>query len=189
MAEEKEKLEEGGEGQPAEQVEYELDENGNPVLDENGNPVPKKKKGKKKLIILLLLLLIIGGGAGAWFGGLIPHGKQEAAEGEEGELANKISYLEMEEFLVNLNNPGKQVSFLKMTVTLELPNLATENAVKEKMPRIRDVFQVYLRELHRNDLQGSAGIQRLREELLLRINKILDPQKVNDILFKEIIVQ
>ena len=104
-------------------------------------------------------------------------------------LKPQIVYYDLEEFLVNLNNPVRQVSFLKMTVTLELPNLASKSSVESKMPRVRDSFQVYLRELRNSDLQGSAGIQRLREELLLRINKVLAPDKVTDILFKEIIVQ
>ncbi len=179
-----------GEGKAEEAVEYEVDAEGKPLLDEAGNPIPKKKKkGKKKLILMLIVLLVLGGGgAGAWFGGLIPHGAKKADE-ESALTKPQTIYLDMEEFMVNLNNPGKQVSFLKMQVTLELPNLSAQNAVKDKMPRIRDSFQVYLRELRGSDLQGSAGIHRLREELLLRINKILEPDKVNDILFKEIIVQ
>ena len=98
-------------------------------------------------------------------------------------------YFDLDEFLVNLNNPGKQVSLLKMSVTLELPNLKTKQTVEANMPRIRDSFQVYLRELRSGDLQGSAGLHRLREELLLRINKIISPDSISDILFKEIIVQ
>lgn len=184
---------EGAEGaDKPEELEYEVDAEGKPVLDENGQPIPVKKKGKKKLIIIILLVVVLlgGGGAAAWFLKLIPHGDGGSVSEEEAALtAPQITYLDLEPFTVNLNNPGKQVSFLKMTVTLEVPNLATKNAVESKMPRIRDSFQVYLRELRSSDLQGSAGVHRLREELLLRINKAIEPDKINDILFKEIIVQ
>ncbi len=57
------------------------------------------------------------------------------------------------------------------------------------MPRIVDSFQIYLRELRVEDLQGSAGLQRLREELLLRVNAAIAPAKARDVLFKEMLVQ
>ena len=38
--------------------------------------------------------------------------------------------------------------------------------IEAVMPRIVDNFQIYLRELRLEDLRGSAGIYRLREELL-----------------------
>ena len=40
-----------------------------------------------------------------------------------------------------------------------------------------------------SDLYGSAGMYRLREEMLLRANTTLAPVKVKDVLFKEILVQ
>ena len=57
------------------------------------------------------------------------------------------------------------------------------------MPRIVDNFQVYLRELRLEDLRGSAGLYRLREELLSRVNIAAQPAQVNDVLFKEMLVQ
>jgi flagellar FliL protein len=57
------------------------------------------------------------------------------------------------------------------------------------MPRIMDNFQVYLRELRIEDLKGSAGMYRLREELLVRVNAAAAPAKVRDVLFKEMLVQ
>jgi flagellar protein FliL len=57
------------------------------------------------------------------------------------------------------------------------------------MPRIIDNFQVYLRELRVEDLRGSGGIYRLREELLTRVNAATAPAKVVDVLFKEMLVQ
>jgi flagellar FliL protein len=57
------------------------------------------------------------------------------------------------------------------------------------MPRIIDNFHVYLRELRAEDLRGSAGLYRLREELLIRVQAIADPVVVRDVLFKEVLVQ
>ena len=57
------------------------------------------------------------------------------------------------------------------------------------LPRVVDNFQVYLRELRVEDLNGSAGLYRLKEELLVRVNTAIKPHKVNDVLFREMLVQ
>jgi len=57
------------------------------------------------------------------------------------------------------------------------------------MPRVTDIFQTYLRELRAGDLNGSAGMYRLKEELTRRVNAALAPTQVSAVLFKEIIVQ
>jgi flagellar FliL protein len=162
-----------------------------PALDADGNPVPvEAPKGKKKLILIIIIVVVlVGGGAGVFFSGILGGGKDKKADEEDALTKDQILYHDMDELLVNLNNPGTQVSFLKASITLELPNQLSLNEVQEKMPRIRDMFQVYLRELRSSDLQGSAGLQRLRTELLLRVNGIMEKGKVNNILFKEIIVQ
>ena len=46
-----------------------------------------------------------------------------------------------------------------------------------------------LRELRLDDLKGSAGVLRLKEELLRRVNVAAAPYKVRDVLLKEMIVQ
>ena len=57
------------------------------------------------------------------------------------------------------------------------------------LPRVEDAFQVFVRELRASDLEGSAGVYRLREELLRRVNVALHPVRVDAVLFKEIVVQ
>ena len=57
------------------------------------------------------------------------------------------------------------------------------------MPRVMDAFQTYLRELRPSDLEGSAGLYRLKEELTRRVNVAIAPSRVNAVLFKEIVVQ
>ncbi len=148
-------------------------------------------KSKKKLIIIgagaLVLLLAIGGGA---FMFLKPHeDKSETEAGANGKSAEKPVYYTLPEFLINLNSGGKSTSFLKTTVILELTKQTDVPLIEANMPRLQDSFNTYLRELRASDLAGSAGIQRLREELLLRANKALAPVKVNDALFKEIVIQ
>lgn len=159
-----------------------------------------KPKSKKKLIIIIVavLVLLAGGGGGYFF--LMKkkspppsHKEGEETVVEEKEKEKKVKneevFLNLEDFIVNLQEGDRQPSFLKMEITLQIPNQQTLTLIQAKMPIIQDSFQTYLRELRADDLQGSAGIYRLREELLLRINKITFPEKVTDILFREFLVQ
>lgn len=151
------------------------------------------KKSKKKIIILgvaALVLLIAGAGAAYYFGVFSKKEEHAAVElGPDGKPIEKPIFYTLPEFLVNLNTGGKQSSFLKATVILEVAHQSEVPQVEANLPRLLDALNTYLRELRPSDLAGSSGIQRLREELLLRANKTLTPIKINDVLFKEIIVQ
>ena len=60
--------------------------------------------------------------------------------------------------------------------------------IQPLMPRVMDAFQTYLRELRPTDLDGSAGLYRLKEELTRRVNAAVAPNRITAVLFKEIVV-
>lgn len=175
-----------------EDVEEQLDEEDE--LDEEGGGGSKGFGRKKIMLIALPVLLIVGIGAGAWLSGIADPllGKEEELveeAQEEGEASGQAVYFDLPQMLVNLNTPGRRSSFLKIVVSLELSKVEDEERLKEAMPRIIDNFQIYLRELRVEDLRGSAGLYRLREELLFRVNAAVHPARVTDVLFKEMLVQ
>jgi flagellar FliL protein len=90
---------------------------------------------------------------------------------------------------VNLDTNGQGSSFLKLDVALEVADQAMMTEIQPRIAKVIDAFQVYLRELRPSDLQGSAGIYRLKEELLRRVNVAIAPAQIESILFKEILVQ
>lgn len=163
---------------------------------EDGVEIQVKPRGglngkKLVLFIILPLLLVGGGGTAAYVMGLFDQllGVGAAKETHEAVEAGPSVYYELPEMLINLNSTGKKSNFLKITVSLELDDAESVKAVEAVLPRIIDSFQVYLRELRIDDLRGSAGLYRLREELLLRVNAAVDPVKVRDVLFREMLVQ
>lgn len=169
-----------------------VDAEGDEDFDEEGGP---RKSKKKKLIIIALplLLIILGGGAFAtgMLDSILGGGDKnaEAAAEEEVKAEAAAVYYELPQMLVNLNSPGRRSNFLKIIVSLELTDAQDIEKLESSMPRIVDNFQVYLRELRVEDLRGSAGIYRLREELLFRVNAAVRPARVTDVLFKEMLVQ
>lgn len=167
-------------------------------LGDDFEPEKKKFSGKKIVLFFVLpILLLGGGGAGVLFSGILGGGEekkevtavQAGAEGESAPVVAKTVFFDLPEMLVNLNSNGRRPSFLKMKVSLELTSDADAVQLKTLSPRIIDNFQVYLRELRVEDLRGSAGIYRLREELLARVNSAVRPTKVKDVLFRDMLVQ
>jgi len=153
-------------------------------------PITKKKMSGKKLVLFILLPLILfgGGGAAAWF---LLFQEPEHVEGEvaEAEPEHPPVYFDMDELTVNLASTNKRQAYLKLKLTLELDKPEDQEALPNVLPRVEDQFQVYLRGVRVEDLQGSDGLQRLREELLLRAQKAAAPMAIKDILFKVVQVQ
>jgi flagellar FliL protein len=152
----------------------------------------KKKSGKKMLIIIVAgaLVALAGGGAAYFYlHKASDAGADKQAQGQGSEDKGKPVYFALGDLLVNLSGEGKHPNFLKVKISLELADekdLPLMDAIK---PRIIDNFQVYLRELRIEDLRGSAGMYRLREELLMRVTEAAAPVRVRDVLFQEMLVQ
>lgn len=165
-----------------------------------GDGEASKSGGKmpgKKLVLFVVapLLLLIVAGAGVYFSGLLDSflGKSEKAAPGGDLLAEEPTgppvYYELPEMLVNLNSGGRKAGYLKISISLELAAEEDVPRIEQALPRVVDNFQVYLRELRIQDLQGSAGLQRLREELLLRVATAAYPAQVRDVLFREMLIQ
>jgi len=157
----------------------------------------EKKSGMSKMLLFgAPVALLIIGGAVAYFLGFFGS-EPEHVEGEhvddpqhvEAEAEKHYVFYDLPELIVNLNSSAGTGGFLKIQMALEIEQGAKTDELEAVMPRIVDGMQVFLRELRLEDLQGSAGIFRVREELLRRINNAVEPINVHDVLFKELIVQ
>ena len=160
----------------------------------------KRLSGKRiVLFIVLPVLLLIGAGVGAAFMLMRSPPPPPVAEEGKGDAKdvpvappkkNTASvFFEVPDLIVNLNTSGRKSAFLKIKIALEIGDPGDIDVVNQMLPRIVDNFQVYLRELRIEDLQGSAGMYRLREELLRRVNLAVRPARIKDVLFKEMLVQ
>jgi flagellar FliL protein len=145
------------------------------------------KKSKKKLIIAAVAVLLLAGGGATWFFFFRGHGEEAHVEA----AAPKAPlFIDVPEVLVNLvGAPGERIQYLKVKVVLEVKEEKQVETIKPTMPRVSDIFQTYMRELRASDLNGSAGLFRLKEELTRRVNVAVAPGQVNAVLFKEIVIQ
>jgi flagellar protein FliL len=147
-------------------------------------------KGKLKLLIAVAgVLAVLGGGATTWFV-FFRGGQSSEVKQAEVVAAKPPIFMDVPEMLVNLvGAPGERVQYLKVKVVLEVKEEKQVEAIKPTLPRLTDIFQTYLRELRPVDLNGSAGLFRLKEELTRRVNVAVAPNAVSAVLFKEIVVQ
>ena len=180
----------------------EKDVNENPDAEgvEGAEGEAPKSGMKKKLLLILVPVVLLAIGGGLYFTGVIGGGAEteehadgeHAAEGEgehgaDGEPVNS-AFFALPDLIVNLSSETG-ARFLKLRVQLEIKNEADLPALEAVVPRVIDQFQTYLREMRVEDLRGSAGIYRLRQELLYRVNVAAHPVEVKDVLFQEMLIQ
>lgn len=158
--------------------------------------------GKLPLIGGALAAVLLLGGGGWWFF-LKGKPKQEVAAAQSGADARGAAnapaggprkpsaFLDLPELTVNLAAGGQQdrQQFLRMKIALEVQEQKVVTEIQPMMPRVLDTFQVFMRELRPQDLEGSAGLYRLKEELTRRVNVAVFPARVDAVLFKELMVQ
>ena len=179
---------------------------------EEGEAGSGKKKPPMKMIIIggVAALLVLGGGGTAAMIFLKPkpdaehakaedHGKEKKkAKKEKGKEDKPIGtvaagpdgvlFYTMPNVVVNMQTADGRATFLKLKLTLEVPNQDTVDLLEPNMPRLQDMFQTFLRELRPEDLQGSQGSYQLRMEILRRVNLVIAPSKVNAVLIEEMLI-
>jgi flagellar FliL protein len=155
----------------------------------------KKLLGNKKLLIIAaagLLVVLLGSGAGLYFF-VFAAPKVDATKTANAEpvpvTPPQVAFYDVPDIIVNIQSADGSPAYLKLATSLELNSEDEKAGITALMPRIVDQFQSYLRELRIDDLKGSAGVLRLKEELLRRINVAAAPYHVRDVLLKEMIVQ
>ncbi len=168
----------------------------------------KKSPLKLILIIVAAVVLVVGGTVGGLVATGVIGGKPKAAQSEGGDHAEEGGdgsgghgeekkskktegsvFYDLGEIMVNISGDGRRQTYLRLVVQLELESEKDKAAIENLKPRIVDNFQSYLRELRLDDLRGSGGLYRLREELLFRVTDAVHPIKVRDVLFQQMLVQ
>jgi flagellar FliL protein len=164
------------------------------AAEEAPAPTKKKMSGKKLVLFILLPVLLLGGGGAAAYFLLLkkdPKAEEHAAEApaEEPASAEPAAYVEVPKIEANLTSTSKRGNFLSLSLWLEVKNEEEAKKMEGVMPRVIDQFQVYLRSLRIEDLQGAEGVQRMRDELLMRAKAAAKPVEVKDVLIKAMLAQ
>lgn len=168
-----------------------------------------KKKGGKLMLVVGLVVLLAAGAAGAWYAGLLPIGTandaEHAADDEHGAAASHASakagdhgkgggpgtvgsMRPLDPFLANLADEA-QSRYLKMTLQVEFVGAEAPPAFDARLPQIRDVILTLVTSKTFADIRTPEGKERLREDVIDRINHVLAQDAVKSVYFTEFIVQ
>ncbi len=151
---------------------------------------PAKPGGKRKLLLIGAgVLLLAGGGGAAWMTGVLPRMLHKEEPHAEVKVSTAPVFLDLPDIVANLNAGPRRAAFIKLKAKLELARAEDQATVQAAMPRVLDLFQTYLREMRPDELRGTAGTYRLREELVARTNIAAQPAHVLNVLFTELLVQ
>jgi flagellar basal body-associated protein FliL len=99
-------------------------------------------------------------------------------------------YYDLPPMVVNMDTGSH---YLKLRVSLEIkcasPGCQSETrAIENVLPSIYDSIHEYVHGLKPADLQGKTGLARLRNEVLSRVNELMNPSPVQRVRFKEMLV-
>lgn len=145
----------------------------------------KKKKSSVLMFAIIGLLIVIVAGGGYF---LLTAGNKKEEEVAQAPVIQSV-FFEMPEIIVSLSGNSSNIRYLKLVISVELTSEQDQQVVEKLLPKITDEYQTYLRQLRLEDLRGSVGTYRLKEALLLRINQVVQPVEVKDVLLKEMLIQ
>jgi len=147
---------------------------------------PKKSKMP---LILSLVLALVGGGGGFYltWSGMIMGDETESDVADTDNLApiGDFVYVPIDPLVISLRQPA-QSKHLRFRAQMEVPSKYRAD-VEKLLPRVTDILNGYLRAVKVEDLESPSILLRLRSQMLHRIEVVVGPDRVKDLLIMEFV--
>ena len=147
------------------------------------------------LIILIVVAVLIFSG-GDEEAGANPAAPQAQSAANKGSAANPNSNLliigpmyPLDQFIINLLASGGGKRYLKTSIALELSIAEMQVELDNKRNVLRDTVITILSSKTFEEVQTAKGKQKLKEELMERLNEFLVDGRIMNIFFTEFVVQ
>ncbi|MEN2786144.1 flagellar basal body-associated FliL family protein [Sphingomonas qilianensis] len=155
---------------------------------EPARAVPKRRRLWLIIAAIVLLAAAVGGyllvvraGYSSLFTPASPSAPPAETEAE--------TYVDVPPITVNLRVPGGQARFLKLRFMIVAGQAEQADAIRARLPILLDALQPFLRELRPEDLNGSAAVFRIKEEMMVRARAIYGDGVVRDLLIQDLVQQ
>ena len=163
---------------------------------DGGEEIQVGNRSKLPFVLGALAVFVIGGGLG-WAVSMLtavsdpaadePSAKQESDAGEKGSQDIKTAMTNLGNFTVNLrDSAGGRV--LQMEIQVESDSESAET-VEKRMPQLRDSIILLASDYSYSELEGIDGKFRLKDDIQVRVNAVLEPIEVRRVYFTEFVVQ
>jgi len=95
-----------------------------------------------------------------------------------------------ETFLTDLAPDAQgRLRLIRLTLVIEATDSAARRTLEEKRAHIRERLAFFLRQLSPEDLDGPAAQERLKADLLKRVNLSLAPSQAEQVTIQSIVIQ
>jgi flagellar FliL protein len=134
-----------------------------------------------------VLAVLAGIGGGIFY--MVSNGGVLGPATAASERAAPATYVDVPEMIVNLRATNGRTRFLKLHFMLVAADSGKADAIKARLPVYLDALQPFLRELRPEDLDGSAAVYRMKEEMRARADDAFGAGIVQDVLIQDLIQQ
>lgn len=150
---------------------------------------PRRGMGRLGWLVTFLLALPLGGGGfyAAYTGALdaVLHPAEVAKVGHDTSTAAP-HFLELDPLMVSVGGAGS-IRQLRFRAFLQLGD-GDGGDVTGLQPRILDIFATYLRAVSVDRLEDPTSLLQLRAQLLRRVQLLVGPDVVNDLLIIDFVI-
>ena len=146
-----------------------------------------------KFIVLALAAATIVVSAGVIFSRNAPAFTADNTATLKTVKVGKTHYVPLPEFLVDLAPDRRgRTAYLKLSASIAVDRHNSDELlarIADVQPAIIERTTFFLRELQPEDFQGSAGMARVKHELLRRVNLVLGPVEADDVVINDLVIQ
>jgi flagellar basal body-associated protein FliL len=182
------------------------------MSEDTEKPAEEAQAGKKKSKLVPMIgsgvVVVLGAVVALWYLGIGPfaggapkHAEATAAveedggQGGHGEKEESGSHggkpggiVALEPFIANLADDGGR-RYLKATFQIDFGTAEVPAVMQARLPQTRDLLLTLFTSKTFDDIRTPEGKQQLREEIIARVNQVLDRDVAKAVYFTEFIVQ
>lgn len=165
------------------------------ALGEGMNELRIRVRTPGKYIVLFFFfpVALISAAVGVWMDFSEMAARVPALEYRADADGGEKAYFNMPDFLVDLAPDVEgRTSYLKMHASIALDETEAAAAAERLhalQPAVIERVTLFLRELRPEDFEGSEGMQRIKREMARRINLVIAPARVDDVVIEDLVIQ
>ncbi len=152
----------------------------------------QSKKGLSPLILVLVAVVVLAvAGGGFFFLVMTKQGSDKAQKKEQVEEKKEepgIFYQFEDPFIVNLAEANAE-RYLKVSPVFEVDNKDVLEEITQKLPKIKDILITIFSSKTLDDVMPLAGKDRIKQEIMDKVNAVLSKGKVIAVYFSDFVIQ